>query len=370
MSCRACTKVGKLYTCTQARVPNVLIQHLCYSDLRGKRKHNPNAKTTLRTIQVCLSALRNTSGGKLIIHISGQSCSDRFLGYFDEFLEESLNNLICDGQLFADAYERHWLWKLPNFKNYRDFIVISVTETKGVATVDFKTKICSDLKVERPSALNILSLLCDSVSPRVKAAEFRGIEPVPYESRHVQLKTFKPKEDDRKIIDNDPERFANYVWDKLRFREYLSCMTKIEDGGSYYLGITEKKNTFTTHGEVKYESLVPHIEGFELQFDVDELERQLIRVITSGATIYFANSCFMDIPKELVKFKFYNVARDKYVLEIAVGSLAGGIVFFDKQGPEAYQIVSTGNVERLTKEDWLLRMRSTLNDICMSINID
>ncbi|XP_071104121.1 uncharacterized protein [Haliotis cracherodii] len=369
--CSTCKEVKGLYIESQKKVPNLFVEHIDIDDLKGKRKRKDKKKIKLRQIEIKLSALRNTAGGNIILHVSGTACGDRFLGCVDEFLEESLNNFICDGTLFVDTYKRKWLCEISTFEKFTDCILISVEKTKGVATVDFKTKVCSDLKVERPSTLNIVSLLSHRKASSEKGAELRGLQPTPHESRNIQLKAYRPKKQDKSAIESHPDTIAKYIWEKLRFREYLSCMTKNEEGGSFYLGITEKETKYTNtspDSSFTYSSCVPDIEGFVLNFSQDDLKNSLMCLIQSHVTILQADvdTVFKDISPDLVKFRFYNWGKstpegNRFVLEIAVG-YTGGIVFYDKEGPLAYH-VKGGEVERITPDDWFRRVTNTFDDL-------
>ncbi|XP_067685796.1 uncharacterized protein, partial [Haliotis asinina] len=242
-------------------------------------------------------------------------------------------------------------------------ILISVEKTKGVATVDFKTKICSDLKVERPSTLNIVSLLCQRKSSPQKAATLRGLLPNPLESRNIQLKAYRPKDQDKSNIESNPDTFAQYIWEKLRFREYLSCMTKNEDGGSFYLGITEKEKQYQCVPQDStrtYSSFAPEIEGFVLPFSEDDLKNSLLRLIQSHVRILHVDTALEDFPPDLIKFQFHCSKSKGCVLEIAVG-YTSGIAFYDEKGPLAYH-VKEGEVQRITPDDWLSRVTKTFDD--------
>ncbi|XP_048238091.1 uncharacterized protein LOC124140522 isoform X1 [Haliotis rufescens] len=358
--CSTCKKVVGLYKKSQKKVPNLFDVHIDIRDLKGKlKKHQEQRKTKLREIEIKVSALRNTAGGIIILHVSGTACGDRFLGCVDEFLEKSLNNFICDGTLFVDTYKRKWLCEISTFEKFTDCILISVEKTKGVATVDFKTKVCSDLQVERPSTLNIVSLLSHRKASSEKAAELRGLQSTPHKSRNIQLKAYRPEKKDKSAIESHPDTFAKYIWEKLRFREYLSCMTNNDEGGSFYLGIAVTKREYktSTDGPRTSNSWVPNIEGFELKCGKRELENSLKCLIKSHVTKLDSDKSFGDISSDLVKFHFYPVKTEssRCVLEIAVG-YTEGIVFYHKQGPLAYHITENGDVERITREDWLCKV--------------
>ncbi|XP_071104245.1 uncharacterized protein [Haliotis cracherodii] len=359
--CKRCKGAQKIFRSSSLTEPNALLTHvdIC-DDITGKKKSNTKKQEKIKEIEIILSALRNTQGGILLVHLSGLADEDRFLGTFDEFIEDSLKKLICDGKPFTDTYTRSWFHKLEGAENFKDFLVITVAKTTGVATVDFNTRIGSDLQIEKPSSFNIFELL----KKRSKAVKpvLKGIAEIPFESRSIQLKTCDPQLD-KKAPPNllrDAEVLARYIWAKLRFREYLSSISKIATGGSYYVGITEKNCQYslqTSETRSEYSSRVPETCGFTLQGDRSLVKKSLESIIREEVVLIEDEdtiNCHPSVP-DLIEVEFYDIKDNKVVLEIAIGHV-NGILFYNKLGPEAYEMTESGSPRRMSLVDWLRKM--------------
>ncbi|XP_046344463.1 uncharacterized protein LOC124125236 isoform X1 [Haliotis rufescens] len=357
-TCRACFSVEKKYK-ERSGDPNFFLLH-AERDVITAPKSDKEKKKRKKLLQDQLekrvAALRNTVGGVVIVHLHGQASTDRYLEYFDEFIGNPFSELLEDGRLFVETYVRHWLSTLPGFEDFYDFVHINVCKTAGVATVDFCTKTCNDFEKKNPSVLNILSILSRTFYTKVHQPQIRGI-PLPaevdslHENRAIELKTFMNPEAEKDVV-----QFVDHVWFDLKLRENLTSLTKVEHGGSFYVGITEEKNKDTT-----YKTKTPKILGFHVSFPHENITEHIQQKIAEHVTVLQLNGLFEDAPSDLINIAFHEV-RDshprKFVLEIAVRHF-DGIVFYDKEGPRTY-LIDHGNIVRMTRMEWLHRVRCRL----------
>ncbi len=310
----------------------------------------------MQKIETIIAALRNTEGGELILHVEGQKQGDRYLEYLDEFINAPLSNLTERGQLFVDTYVRLWLADIPAFKSFTDFIYINVKKSDILVTVDYNTKICSEIENISPSLSQIQTLLSkparrrDARTPLIESLENVDTQSL-HESRHVELKLFK----DECMRQKEADDVAEYIWKNfkgLKFKHNLTSMSKVTEGGSYFVGVQEKPDN-----EKDYKSMKPEIVGFLLKVTPTELLDALRRKITSEVCV-LQNGSFADPPDDLVDIKIHHVPETKpkrHLLEITV-QYFDGIVFYDKKGPRSYSINVDGTVCRMDKSEWLDRL--------------
>ncbi|XP_067663127.1 uncharacterized protein [Haliotis asinina] len=357
-TCPACSSAEKKYK-ERGGDPNCFVLHGerdVITAPRSDKEKRKKKKLLQDQLEKRVAALRNTRGGVVIVHLQGQVQTDRYLEYFDEFIGNPLSELIEDGRLFVDTYVRQWLSTLPGFEDFSDFVLINVRKTAGVATVDFCTKTCNDFEKKNPSILNVLSILSRTFYTKTRKPQIRGV-PLSenlqklHENRAIELKTFINPDAEKDVVE-----FVNHVWMDLKLRENLTSLTKVEHGGSFYVGITEEKKQ-----RGSYNTKAPKILGFRVGFPHEDITELLQKKIAEHVTVLQLNGRFEDAPSDLTEIAFHEV-RDsnpqRYILEIAVRHV-DGIVFCDKQGPRTY-LIDHGNIVRMSQVEWLHRITCRL----------
>ncbi|XP_046551196.1 uncharacterized protein LOC124260918 isoform X1 [Haliotis rubra] len=375
LMCNQCNKVKRTFGRLGSVDANVFVVH-ANRDVIKKGKHQ-DKKTLLDEITTPASALRNTSGGLLVVHLKGQFPEDRSLEYFDEFISGSLNNLISNGTLYVHVYKRAWLNLKTGFQEFSDFVAIRIEQdNSNVATVTFNTKIRSDFETRDPSILNLVSLLTNKPRNSQSVPQIRGL-PVhtskQFECRNCEFKAFQPMPEKVNEINEGKLDIVEYLWSDLKLRDNITSFTKVPDGGSLYVGISEKLDTTT-------KSKYPVITGFQLentyepeawgvisvsdhQFKLrinrSQLERKIFDKL-SELTLLNLNGEFINPPNDMIKVTFHKVegrSADLHVLEVSVCYL-DGVLFFDN-GPRSH-VVDTrqrpNKCKRMTNDEWLDRL--------------
>ncbi|XP_046556725.1 uncharacterized protein LOC124265948 isoform X3 [Haliotis rubra] len=356
-SCCDCEEVATAFS-SNYKGTYVFLIHLDVNLFSSKLKHNEIKKRKLKEIEKKVSALRNTSGGEILVHLQGQDTEDRYLGHFDNFTDACLKNLIPDGQLFTDVYRRQWLWDVfPGFES-TPVLLLTVNKARSVCTVHFYTKVASDCMIENASTIGFISLLSRKVITTATEPTLRGIhnfEKRLHENRHIELKSVFTKKD---RTFHNISSFVDYIWTDLRFRENLCSMSKLEGGGSFFVGINER------NGGGTYDSREINPNGFPCNWNVDELKTSLDDKLECDASYQRPDGALTSVPTTLIEVALYNSPLQKQacphnfkILEIAVG-YAAGIVFYNKKGPETYTIEEKGNICRMEHCEWLERIQS------------
>ncbi|XP_071099223.1 uncharacterized protein [Haliotis cracherodii] len=373
-SCEKCQSVERRYEDISC-APNLFVIHterpyIC----AGKRSgHLREKKKVIDRIGKVVSALRNSGGGHLLVHIDGQESEDRCLEQFDEAITKSLTDLIEDGQLYVNIYKRQWLSELPlsDFQNDTEFIWLNVESAHGVATVDFNTKIRDDIANENPPYVTVACLLSTTKARRSQSAEGQSTQtdtvgsgstehiatllenPQQYhENRNIEYKALKSQI--LKKIGKSDSGFADYIWTDLKLKYNVTSMSKVENGGSFYVGIAEVQKKYTA----QYGTKVPHIEGFQLTVDPQVVTKLLLQKLKDTVTV-LKDGTFHDAPDDLIEITFHKIPSG-YVLEVAV-RYCEGLVFYDKEGPRAYE-VKGNEIRRIDKEVWLRRFSLSMNN--------
>ncbi|XP_046556728.1 uncharacterized protein LOC124265948 isoform X6 [Haliotis rubra] len=356
-SCCDCEEVATAFS-SNYKGTYVFLIHLDVNLFSSKLKHNETKKRKLKEIEKKVSALRNTSGGEILVHLQGQDQEDRYLGHFDNFTDACLKNLIPDGQLFTDVYRRQWLWDVfPRFES-TPALLLTVNKARSVCTVHFYTKVASDCMIENVSTVGFVSLLSRKEITTATEPTLRGIhnfEKRLHENRHIELKSVFTKKD---RTFHNISSFVDYIWTDLRFRENLCSMSKLEGGGSFFVGINERI------GRGTYDSREINPNGFPCNWNVDELKTSLDDKLECDASYQQPDGALTSVPTSLIEVTLYNSPlqiqtspHNFKILEIAVG-YAEGIVFYNKKGPETYTIDEKGNIYRMEHCEWLERIQS------------
>lgn len=319
-----------------------------------------------------VTALRNSKGGILLVHITGLDRGDRFLGYFDEFVDEKLNKLIEDGKQFVDTYSRVWLSDELEFAAANSFVCLTVKSSSSVSTTDFKTKIPLDSAIENPSTTNILSLLAQRRKFSDRDPQIRGnLQNLAQlnESRNVQLKAFLLETKKREELLKNVSSLCDYIWRDLRLREYISAFTKVESGGSFFLGI-EEKELGSKHGD--YFTKIVQVHGVPLPVNVHgPLKDRIVDVVNQNLLICNYDGEKIQIPNNFVEIVFHNASEytrnnsantdvDVYVVEVSVKQTTG-IVFYESSGPKSFRLVKN-RIVPVDGKRWF-RMIRKLTDI-------
>ncbi|XP_067652902.1 uncharacterized protein [Haliotis asinina] len=345
-TCKVCPNVESAYVCRNSE-PNVFIVHAERKVITGRVKDKEvkkRKKKILQDIEKKVSALRNTHGGHLLVHLDGHKKGDRFLEYFHEFVDKTLQYLIECGKPYTDSYVCTWLCDLDGFEHFVDVLLITVENTCCISTVNFNTKICSDFEKTNASTWNIVSILAHSPDRANVDASLRGVEPIPHECRNTELK-YLPDQGNKSDFD-----LVDYIWDDLKLKDNLTSLSKVHGGGSYYVGLAE--NAGTTDG---YKNKVITKEGFQIT-NPDTFKKAITERINADVCVLDYRGTFSQLPPSLIKVETYRVSASpkKYILEVAIGFF-GGLVFSDREGPRTYEI-SEGRIYRMAKEEWQRRI--------------
>lgn len=349
---------------------DIPVELVCFetgTDKGSIRKRKQQRNAFLVELGKCVSALRNSKGGAVIIHMNGFDSHDNFLDYFHELVDNKLRDLIEDGSLFVDTYKKTWL-KLTDFKT-AGFISVIVKPSHKIVTVDFKTKVTCDNFIEDPSALALEHFLktqqreldCRK-EERIFKKEVTGdiVSDTERfaESRSVQSKSFLFTKHKDKDLLKDIDEFVNYIFYDLKLRQYISAFSKVQGGGSFYLGVSERQKTYTGYKSKEYVA-----DGFEInELKRREFERKLLEKVKSEISVYDLKLIEDETPTkvadpDILKVVFHSVNSEQtlVVLELIVSQVVQGIVFYEKEGPESYKVDETGDAVRLTFKEWCQR---------------
>ncbi|XP_048246861.1 uncharacterized protein LOC125377445 [Haliotis rufescens] len=358
--CTKCEAVGQSYM-SQYNSAKCILLHtergiICAGKKSGQLLEKK--KKTLDRLGKVVSALRNSGGGHVLIHVEGQIPEDRCLEQFDEFITRSLSDLIDDGELYVDTYRRHWLSDIHEFQGHADYVLVSVKETNRIATVDFNTKVRNDIENVSVTSASLALCMIDrqnnthTKKPKIKGL-FENIQDL-HESRNIEIKRFhisKLKNQVTKQISRSLSDFVDYIWHDLKLKDNLTSMSKVEGGGSYYVGISEDTLEIES-----YRTKLLNIDGFCMTFEESEFIRAIKAKLQSD-TIALQKDTFRCVPDDLIEVRLYPLpGNERRVLEIAV-RYYDVIIFNDKDGPRAYEVKDKA-IHRMDKATWLGRFKA------------
>ncbi|XP_071093941.1 uncharacterized protein [Haliotis cracherodii] len=240
------------------------------------RRPNPERKKKKKEeIKRSVSALRNSLGGQLLIHLEGLSPEDQSKGNFDEFIDDDLQTIINVDETFDDVYYKKTLQGDP------EFVVIDIEPSSAIIITDPKTKFIID-KGFTPDSAQALRFFLKHISdaPNSNHSEVKHRQPflndrtlqTITEKRDIQLKGFvftTQEQTKKKAILGDTKQFVDHLWD-LRLPLYVTALAKLKEIGSFILGIGEKEKKFQTKIKgkpVKYVSKTFEDHGIELPMD-------------------------------------------------------------------------------------------------------
>lgn len=251
---------------------------------------------------------------------------------------------------------RNWLSDKPGFELYKDILFVNVMKTNCFTTTYFNTRIRTDFENQQPSALSITAILSKTFYEPYSAPKIRGIGSLwhLYEDRHIELKAYKAKPEELLSHQQDETTLTRYIWENLKLKDYITSLSKVKGGGSYFVGIREKEKSFK-----KYVSKEPCIDGCEIYVDFqNKFSKHLYEVVHCDLVVPSINGAFIDAPSDVYDFAFHEVNNtnpQKYVLEVAI-RYVDGIVFYD-QGPKAYMINCDGVIDSMDRCEWLQKMK-------------
>ncbi|XP_046583699.1 uncharacterized protein LOC124290902 [Haliotis rubra] len=368
--CSRCTEVRNRYTDKENREPvnKLLPIHIEYKILTegGKRRQGEEPKRTRKRrfadqVAKAASALRNSGGGVLLVHVQGTSQADRCLEYFDKAVRNKLTGLLENGELYTDVYERKCLCQIGTFEDITDFVQITVGKVESVCTVDFNTKANNDSENLSINSSNIQVLLrkTETQAGSVPTAKLPDNVQDLHENRHIQLKTFQTTREVTSI-EGDAKQLTDYIWSQLKLKDNITSMSKVVGGGSYFLGVSESKLT-TKEG---YTTKKPEYTGCKLDISQESLREHIYKKLETDICVLDLDGQFTEGPRDLIDIRFHTVPRldvGLVVLEVAV-RYCQGVVFYDKEGPRTYYVTDSGatktaNVCRMNRSEWLQRLR-------------
>ncbi|XP_067657762.1 uncharacterized protein [Haliotis asinina] len=353
--CPCCRRV-KCSFAEASSEPYVIVLHTSRSVLIGRK--SKEKVNLLKKVAKRATALRNASGGILLVHVEGQEAWDRDLEIFDEAIGKRLGELIEDGSLFTDCFSRSWLSDIHKFERETDFLVYTIAKTKCVSTLNFNTKIRNDFENERPSFLNIVNILLRGNTDKyshLRTLQRQHVTRVPdsiplFENRAIELKSFTQHQRTKKPVSVDD--ITDYMWNDLKLKDNISSMSKLPEGGSVYVGVAE-----SSHKTDQYKTKIRKATGFNPLVDIDQLTNSLYEKTRSEIVVLSAgDKAFHEPPRDLVDVLVHCVDEQGplYVLQVVINSF-DGIVFHDKQGPEAYTITD-GQISTMSRDEWLNRL--------------
>ncbi|XP_046555709.1 uncharacterized protein LOC124264968 [Haliotis rubra] len=189
--------------------------------------------TLVLKLKKYISALRNSGGGVILLHICDLDREDKYLDHFHELVDVKFNQIIEDGSLFIQVYKKNWLYCLADcsddegesgddtdedsteeatdYNLYRDVVGVTVVPSFSVATVNFKTKLPLDNGVVDPVNTEIVQFLKWKTLFQNVTAQIRNLDNLDrlHESRCMQFKSVQPDgagADATGNILNNPER--------------------------------------------------------------------------------------------------------------------------------------------------------------------
>ncbi|XP_071111844.1 uncharacterized protein [Haliotis cracherodii] len=359
VGCQVCASIGHRYEDEHkgGRQHAKIQLHAEYKIIRGKKSKEKSS--VLGKVAKAVSALRNSGGGVLLVHLEGISSEDKCLEYFDEFVVNTFTNLLEGGELYTDSYERYFLSEKPKFTDTCDFLVVDVNKTAGVATVDFNTKANNDNENLVITSLNLLEVLNKTETSAKNQASLRNLPDnvkTFHENRQIQLKAFKDNTEEIQRKQADVGKLTDHIWHTLKLKDNITSMSKLVQGGSYYLGVNEKK-VVTDRG---YQTKVADIVGFKLHVSQASLIGSIYRKVETDLSILTKQGKFTDAPRNLINIEFYPIQQSElFVLEVAI-RYCDGVVFYDRDGPRSYILDEKLNtVRRMNNVEWLEKFRST-----------
>ncbi|XP_071085251.1 uncharacterized protein [Haliotis cracherodii] len=321
----------------------------------ARKKKREKRENKIQELSRNVSALRNSNGGYVLIHLVGLVPGDFFTGAFDEFVDIKLNGLIQDGNMFSDVYKKQRLSSHTELQCFHDFLSLFVSAASAVTTSNFNTKIALDDCIIEPTAETLRSFLRTKrrlsetfhrLSGIVCADDLKHV----HESRSIEMKGhFLSKESD--------EELACSILNSFKLAEYITAFTKLEGGGSYLYGVNEI--SCTEHGYASKTSRPDPVVINNQDYLKKTLEQKIRDTILvcdyDGNTLPDANVAEVHFIPCMSHSK---ETKDRpngqpVIIHVSVRSVSG-IVFYDKMGPLAYKYDNTQRlVTQMDIKEWI-----------------
>ena len=317
---------------------------------------------TLQQFYKYVNSLLNGVGGAVVIHSNNHS----LLEQFDQKVDNKLTDLISDGFMYHDVFERYY------FDNAHLVYRIKPREgTRPYSTLDFKTKTSVNKGIQVPSYVQIsvwLKKLSAEPNDSSESANEGHMEfingqqviinkdygPEPFqESTTIQAKP----------LTTEKHEHAKHCWKNMKLNEYISAFTKIMGGGSVYFGVVEKRG-FTKKHRVRTVKFITEpiqlTEEERVQFHRGIRERVVDELKWVGAKgpCYPVEVFFHDV------HDVHDAQPDHCVIEVKV-NYYHGMCFHNKEGPESYRIKGPGDprtepvISRIPLDDWVKSFNAT-----------
>ncbi|XP_076451041.1 uncharacterized protein LOC143286953 [Babylonia areolata] len=213
-----------------------------------------------------VNALLNQGGGLVFIHTS-----PHLLSFWDEQVDDDLMDLVSDDTLFDDNFERHVAKGHVIFR-------VKPLHRPYLSTLDFQSKISLNKGLADPSHGQMRRLLDRNrnapdetpPSPRGTLDSYLLVDGqrIPFhENLNMQAKVVLPKDLDKKTPKSCKDTASKLTflwWNSLKLPQYLAAFAKQRNGGSFFLGLREEKETSST----KWKPL-PNTSGLAEALDTD-----------------------------------------------------------------------------------------------------
>ncbi|XP_046559386.1 uncharacterized protein LOC124268457 isoform X2 [Haliotis rubra] len=176
-----------------------------------------------------------------------------------------------------------------------------------------------------------------------------SVDDIPlHEDRESELKWLPQQAQGEAAVEN----VTDCIWHDLKLNHNITSMSKLQGGGRFYIGISEKP--FNDQG---YKTKKRYINSFNLCFDIKKLIQSLNNKLKTDLVVLTLKGSFLEAPSGLIAaYAIPEQGTDKCVLCVNINHFKG-IVFYDKAGPEVYTF-QKGTVCRVSKDEWLQRLLS------------
>ena len=363
-------------------------------------KNRTGKKGAIAVFLRAMNALLNQGSGEVIVHADKLE----LLNFFDEQVDDKLQKMVTDETCFTDNFERitydekHIVFRvIPKHRRLSTLVAnttLSLDRGKAVPSQAQLRNLgdCASEEQEDAPVNNRDTLILENGQQVFVANSKRR---VPFqESRNMQAKRMVRND----AVGNKVEQFTEDCWKTLCLAEYISAFSKLQGGGSVYLGLKEEK----IDGEKEWREMEEREYKDRLRVngprwkvwkndnaccvaeesDVPVQTVQTGKVICEGVSLsederrLLSEGIKTRVEKEMlwlsrfpspfpVKVLFHEIrgAPDNThrVVEVKVDKYHG-LSFFTSEGPEAYkpstatagiQPAAANPVRRINVDDWL-----------------
>ncbi|XP_070177513.1 uncharacterized protein [Littorina saxatilis] len=306
------------------------------------RRNKFERYTELDNFFRCIAALLNSGGGIAVLHTE----STHLFGVFQELVRDRLVRMIPDDSLFTAHFEANV------HDDHHVYFRVKANAGRSVCISAFHTKLRVGTSLRDPTQSQFRKLLRELTGQHSQISEGQkrvrklilgnsgDVVTVGISTDIGACRTFMFQEteemDARRlptVEENNPAKVFEYIWRSLPF--FISAFSKLSAGGSVFYGIAEQKWTSS-------EKAVPGNAGRFMYEGALILDKgQLREQITTSAKM--ALLWYPSFPKDdPVDVVFHPVNTEDpgvqcYVVEVAVRHFPG-VVFYNKEGPEVYEL--------------------------------